>query len=100
MSENIFDWEFYINKYRDLKKAGIDNEEKALEHWKSHGKKEERIFTDIPIFFSWLEYLNQNKDLKVKIENEEEAWSHFIYHGQYEGRYKILKRRKIKIFNS
>jgi len=99
MSENIFDWEFYINKYRDLKKAGIDTEEKALEHWIKYGKKEERIFTDIPIFFNWIEYLNQNKDLKETIENEEDAWRHFIYHGQYEGRYKELRRRKIKIFN-
>ena len=51
MSEDIFDWEFYLNKYKDLIKADINTQEKALEHWKQFGKKEERIFTDIPIFF-------------------------------------------------
>ena len=100
MSEDIFDWEFYINKYKDLKKAGIDTEEKALEHWIKYGLKEERIFTDIPIFFDWIKYLNKNKDLKLIIDNEENAWKHYIYHGQYEGRYNELKQKKIKLFHS
>jgi len=42
-SESHFDWEAYINKYPDLKKAGIDTESKAIKHWKKYGKKENRI---------------------------------------------------------
>ncbi len=38
-----FDWEFYINKYTDLKKAGINTKEKAFLHWITYGKKEKRI---------------------------------------------------------
>ena len=99
MSNQNFNWEFYVHKYKDLKKGGIDTEEKALEHWKNYGKKEERIFTDIPIFFNWREYLNNYKDLQLTIDTEEKAWQHYIYHGQYEERYKELKERKIKLFH-
>jgi hypothetical protein len=98
MSEDIFDWEFYIYKYNDLQKANIDTKEKALEHWLQHGKKEERIITDIPIFFNWIKYIETNTDLQGHIETEEDAWRHYIYHGQYENRYIELKQRQIKIF--
>lgn len=42
-SRDNFDWKFYINKYEDLRKANIDTEKKALDHWKRYGKKEGRI---------------------------------------------------------
>ncbi len=38
-----FDWIFYINKYKDLQKAGINTKEKAYSHWIRYGKKEKRI---------------------------------------------------------
>ena len=34
-----FNWKTYVNKYQDLQKAGIDNEEKAWSHAKTHGRK-------------------------------------------------------------
>lgn len=40
---NEFNWIFYINKYPDLKRNGINNESKALIHWKKFGIKEGRI---------------------------------------------------------
>jgi hypothetical protein len=41
-----FDWEFYINKYPDLKRANINTKEKAIQHWIKYGKKEGRLDKD------------------------------------------------------
>jgi hypothetical protein len=41
-----FDWRFYVNKYPDLRKAGINTEAKALAHWNKHGINEKRICAD------------------------------------------------------
>ncbi|AYV83495.1 MAG: dTDP-6-deoxy-L-lyxo-4-hexulose reductase [Hyperionvirus sp.] len=37
-----FDWEFYINKYSDLRKANILNQDKAQDHYINYGFKELR----------------------------------------------------------
>jgi hypothetical protein len=37
-----FDWQYYINIYPDLRKVGINTEEKALKHWEIYGKREGR----------------------------------------------------------
>ena len=42
MNEN-FDWEFYINRYSDLRKSNINTKEKAYRHWIQFGKKEGRV---------------------------------------------------------
>ena len=81
----IFNWEFYINKYRDLKNV-IKSEDDAFVHWQKYGKYEKRIYNDIPILFDWKNYLEENKDLK-NILNEDEAWKHFLYYGNIENRY-------------
>jgi len=47
MSNINFDWKTYINNYEDLKKAGINTKEKALQHWNNHGKKEGRTDKNI-----------------------------------------------------
>jgi hypothetical protein len=39
----IFDWEFYVNNYEDLRKNGINTYEKALKHWNTYGKYEGRL---------------------------------------------------------
>ena len=80
----IFSWEFYINKYPDL--HDIKNREDAWEHWSKNGKKEQRIYTDIPIVFNWVDYIKNNPDLK-KIDNEEDAWKHCLYHLKKEKRF-------------
>ena len=37
-----FDWKFYINVYDDLRKAGVNNEQKAIQHFINYGYKERR----------------------------------------------------------
>lgn len=37
-----FDWKYYVNQHKDLLKAGIDTEKKAIEHYNKHGKAEGR----------------------------------------------------------
>ncbi len=44
---DYFDWEYYINLYEDLRKAGILNEDKAKRHWIKFGMKENRICNKI-----------------------------------------------------
>jgi hypothetical protein len=80
----IFSWEFYVNKYPDL--YDIKIREDAWAHWSKHGKKEQRIYTDVPILFNWKDYIKNNSDLN-KIDNEEEAWKHCLYHLKKENRF-------------
>ena len=80
----IFNWEFYITKYPDLNI--ITTREDAWAHWSKHGKKEKRIYSDIPILFNWTDYIKHNTDLD-NIKNEEEAWKHCLYHLKKEKRF-------------
>lgn len=84
-----FDWEFYINYYSDLKKSGINNKQKAQEHWLSHGFNENRIGykKNILLNFDWTFYINLYNDLKKNgIDNEKKAQEHWMNHGIYENR--------------
>jgi hypothetical protein len=38
-----FDWEKYINTYKDLQEAGLNSKKKAWNHWITFGQKEGRI---------------------------------------------------------
>ena len=78
----IFQWEFYVNNCKDL---NLKNLLDSWNHWNAHGKKEERVYADIPIFFNWENYLTNNKDL-VHITTEADAWRHFLYYGRKENR--------------
>lgn len=81
----IFNWEFYINHYKDLLINGIKNEETAYEHFKKFGVNEKRIYCDVVVIFNWKSYIYDNIDL-IHIQNEYEAWRHFLYHGKKENR--------------
>mgnify|MGYP003970274833 CR=1 FL=1 len=35
--QEYFDWEFYVNFHTDLREAGINTEEKAVEHYQKYG---------------------------------------------------------------
>ena len=37
-----FDWKVYIENNKDLQKAGINTEEKAITHYNRYGKRENR----------------------------------------------------------
>ena len=87
MSSEYFDWEYYVNKYEDLKNAGIDNEEKAKNHWINYGKKEGRTSDILLSYFDWEYYINSYEDLKnAGIDNEVKAKNHWINYGRKEGR--------------
>ena len=43
MSLRGFDWEYYIEKYPDLGKAGIDSKRKAILHYQQYGEAENRF---------------------------------------------------------
>lgn len=94
----FFNWEYYIYKYEDLVNSDINSNKKALNHWLHHGKKEERLYADIPIYFDWKFYLLNNEDLiESGINTEEDSWRHFIYHGFAENRYASIEKY-VKIY--
>jgi hypothetical protein len=39
----VFDWKYYISKYPDLRNAGIVSQRRALSHWNTSGKYENRF---------------------------------------------------------
>ena len=89
----FFNWSYYIDKYVDLQLAGINTEKKAINHWLTHGKKENRIYADISIYFDWKIYLLNNNDLiEDGINTEEDAWRHYIYYGYMEKRYPTIEK--------
>ncbi len=61
-----FDWKYYINKYEDLRRAGINNYNAALSHWQNFGIKEHRICNKIFEKFDWKNYLSIHPNLKTK----------------------------------
>ncbi len=61
-----FDWNYYINRYADLRKAGINNNTSALNHWINFGIKESRICNKIFENFDWKDYLSKHPEFKNK----------------------------------
>jgi len=83
MSYEVFDWENYINKYEDLRNAGINTKENAWNHWINHGINEGRTSE----VFDWENYINKYEDLRnACINTEKLARQHWIKHGKNEGR--------------
>jgi hypothetical protein len=82
--DEILDWKFYVIYNTDLKKYGLDTEEKAWEHFIHHGRKEGRLSKKSNLF-DWEFYVNKYKDLNG-INNETEALLHYYNHGIKEGR--------------
>ena len=83
----FFDWQYYLDKYPDLRVNGVNNEQKALQHWFNHGEKEGRVSIRTPDFFDWQYYLDKYPDLRVNgVNNEQKALQHWFNHGVKEGR--------------
>lgn len=55
-----FDWRYYINRYIDLRNAGINTMETAMTHWKNHGINENRKCNKIFEKFNAKEYIKLN----------------------------------------
>lgn len=82
----LFDWQFYINKYPDLKQV-FHSENDAKRHFHSFGVIENRVYCDLPNGFDWKEYLINNKDLlNNMICTKEDAIFHYITFGHKENR--------------
>ena len=79
--KDLFNWEYYVNKYSDLK--DITSRDLAWNHWITHGKKEGRV----SYTFKWTNYLLLNSDLiEAGINTEALALSHYVNHGKMEKR--------------
>ena len=80
----LFDWQYYVNKYADLKKAYGNNQAKLKNHWITYGKKEGRVASEL---FDAKYYLNKYPDLKNAYGNDyRKAYDHFVVYGIKEGR--------------
>ena len=64
----IFDWKYYIDNNNDLLLNGINNKEKAIEHWNNHGKYENRKHN----FINNINYNNEDVwNILKKLDNKE-----------------------------
>lgn len=96
------DWKYYINRYSDLRNAGIRNESQAMNHWKKFGKNEGRIpngSLEIDNNFDWQFYVNLYPDLRqANIVSKEKAHSHWIHYGKNENR--LCRKQNIFIYST
>jgi len=84
---NLFDWNYYLDKYPDLIKNGVNTQKQATQHWLNHGKKEGRVSIRTPDLFDWHYYLGKYPDLRENgIHTQQQAIEHWIKHGKQEGR--------------
>jgi len=86
-----FNWQYYLEKYPDLKIKGIINKELAYHHWSNYGKIEGR--QGVPGSnieydeFEWVSYLSNNQDLvDASVVTKEKAHNHWLNIGRTEGR--------------
>jgi hypothetical protein len=65
-----FDWNYYLNRYQDVKDAGIETEQNAYDHWIHNGEREGRecmknylLFKQYPnLFHKYLLGLSKSED--------------------------------------
>jgi len=112
-----YDWNQYLNKYKDLERNCINNESKALEHYINLGIKEKRkIFhkksfqfvneiVDEDLFnnYNWQDYINNYNDLKKnKIITDYDGYYHYVKYGKKENRliFFNLIEKETKIINT
>lgn len=80
----VYDYDYYINKYEDLKKAFGDDERAALRHFVNSGMREGRqAIEDFNVQF----YKNKYADLQKAFGNDLKLYyTHYINYGKREGR--------------
>ena len=49
---DLFDWNFYLNEYPDLRKNGVHTKEQAIHHWNTCGKSEGRKCYNVTTFLN------------------------------------------------
>jgi hypothetical protein len=96
MDENLFDYEFYINLYEDLKNL---TKEDAYNHYLTKGKDENRIVNKRKLYeiFDYEFYINLYDDVKT-LGNKNEVFKHFINNGIHEER--LINDKFNKIYDN
>ena len=80
----VYDYNYYINKYADLKKAFGSDQSKALQHFVNYGMKEGRQAKDT---FNVNNYKSRYADLQKAFGSDlQKYYLHYINYGQKEGR--------------
>lgn len=80
----VYDFNYYQNKYPDIKAAFGNNEEATLRHFVKYGMKEGRQGNEAFDVFS---YRNEYSDLRQAFgSNRELYYTHYTLYGQYENR--------------
>ncbi len=86
----VFDSEYYIGKYADLRKAGIDTDEKAWEHFTKFGMLEHR---QAKADFNVDIYQARYADLRNAFGNQIALYyRHYCEYGKNEGRSAALPK--------
>ena len=85
----VFNAQYYLNKYADLKAVFGDNEQMALMHFIECGMKEGRQAIES---FDVSAYKARYADLRASFgENLESYYMHYIKTGKLEGRYGTIE---------
>ena len=80
----VYDYNYYVNKYSDIKKAYGDNDAAVLAHFVNYGMKEGRQGSSS---FNVYSYRNQYADLRAAYgTNLKSYYLHYINYGKKEGR--------------
>ena len=80
----VYDYNYYVNKYSDIKKAYGDNDTAVLAHFVNYGMKEGR---QAHMNFNVYNYKNRYADLQRAYGNNLKSYYlHYINYGQKEGR--------------
>ncbi len=80
----VYDYNYYIKKYPDIKAAFGNDDEKALKHFVQYGMKERRQAKDS---FDVMSYRNLHQDLRLAFGFDYPSYYlHYIRYGYSEGR--------------
>ena len=70
-----FDWQYYLDKYPDLRANGIHTEQQAIEHWNNFGKNEDRIYCRTKCGFAISTYHRNNSRMEaLSCEQQIKGW--------------------------
>ena len=96
----VYDYNYYINKYPDLKNAFGNDSIAALNHFVKYGMREGRRASSV---FDVYSYKNLNKDLRLVFGNNlEKYYEHYIKYGYKEDRVTSVPgevRKPVTTFN-
>lgn len=82
--KDIYDFEFYTAKYKDIAAVFINDQIGALNHFVNYGMKEGRAGNSV---FDVISYWNANQDLRRVYSNDlKKYYMHYMKYGKNEGR--------------